>query len=153
EELLALLDTLQSTAPVGFAFVDPNYRIVRINDALASVSGETAAALIGRPIHSLSPVFGSEIEFYCRGSLENSDSNTNIDLTAEQPPVGGPRHWLVSTYPIRIRGEIAGVGVVLIDVTEQRRVGEQLRQAQKMEAIGQLTGGVAHDFNNLLTVI
>ncbi|MEN3350331.1 MAG: hypothetical protein V7632_3966 [Bradyrhizobium sp.] len=72
-----------------------------------------------------------------------------------RPVRGAPQiHLVVSGRPLRdAEGNIIGAALIYHDITASRETEHQLQQAQKLDAIGKLTGGVAHDFNNMLTVI
>ena len=154
DRALAFLDAALSSAPVGFAFYDKDLRFTRINAALAAINGAPVEAHIGRTVREMLPVLADSLEPILRGVIEKGQALRDFEIQGETPASPGvTRHWLATYYPVQEEGVTTGAGVVLVETTGIKQLEAQLRQAQKMEAVGQLAGGIAHDFNNMLAAI
>jgi PAS domain S-box-containing protein len=128
-ESLRLLETLQSTAPVGLVFVDRNLRIQRINETLAAFSDAPMKDQMGRLVVDVAPGIWPQLEPAFRRVLASGETlvNQDVHLVLADTP-GQVRTFLASFYPVRVRGEIVGIGAVAIDITD-RRDAEEFRQA------------------------
>jgi hypothetical protein len=138
------------SVPDPVFIIDGESRVQRANRAAATLVGLQPAQLIGQHCYE---VFHhcSEPPSHCpHPRLLASGKEERGDF--EEPWL---KKWFDSTAtPLRSpEGVLEGCVHVMRDVTEQRALEAQYRQAQKMEAMGRLAGGVAHDFNNLLTAI
>jgi PAS domain S-box-containing protein len=125
---LTLIETLEALAPVGFAFVDRDFRIVRINKTLAEAYGSRPEDQIGCSIAELVPDVWSQMEPACHLALESGTPILNAEVERERSAEHDRRYWLASYVPVGVADEVVGVGVVMLDVTE-RQEAEHLRAA------------------------
>ncbi|MGE4063426.1 MAG: PAS domain S-box protein [Rhodospirillaceae bacterium] len=134
-------------------FVDGSPTIVFANKAISKITGYGIDELHGR-----SPDFllaGCDASHGALAFRELASTPRSIHTTYESRRRDGTPYWSeIFVDPVADdSGSIAHCIVMVNDVTERKKIEERLNLSQRVEALGQLTGGVAHDFNNLLTVI
>ncbi len=155
QESESRLRSIVESAADAILVIDEFDRIDTFNGAAERMFGYTAAEARGTTLselmpHAIEPEGPGTLTDYLRGgTLATLD--LDHELTARRKD-GTPFPIDLRASEIRLDSRRRWVGIVR-DLTERKSMEEQLRQAQKMEAVGRLAGGVAHDFNNLLTVI
>ncbi|MDC0722001.1 ATP-binding protein [Nannocystis bainbridge] len=150
-ESFALIDALVFKAPIGMAFIDRGYRFVRVNEKLAEFNGIAAAEHIGRTVADVLPDLWPRLEPVLRDGLRDGRERVNTEVegpTAAQP---GRRHWLVSQYPIRAGDRLLGIGVTVVETTDQKRIEASLREADQRKDTFIAT--LAHELRNPLAPI
>ncbi len=148
----ATLETVLDSSPLPVFSLDAEGRIATWNSAAERIFGRTGADVVGQRFAELAECTGSEFDPLQRRVM--AGERIGDGRTRWRCADGRALDIVYSGAPLREQdGAVTGAVYIAEDVTDKRKLEAQLAQAQKMDAVGQLTGGIAHDFNNTLTVI
>ena len=139
--------------PLAVVEWDLDFRVAAWNPSAERIFGYSRQEALGQHASFIVPKqYWGHVDGVWQGLLRQTGGarSTNDNVTKEGRTISC--EWY-NTPLVDDSGKVLGVASLAQDVTERVALEEQLRQSQKMEAVGRLAGGVAHDFNNLLTVI
>ena len=143
---------LFENSPAGIVVLDAEDRILNANHSFQELFKYTIDELRGGKLNSFI-VPPSHMEEGIQLSTYALGRNVVQRETKRMRKDGTLVDVAVTGYPIVIDDVLVGIYGIYIDITGQRILQEQLRQAQKLESVGTLAGGIAHDFNNILAII
>ncbi|HYO57328.1 ATP-binding protein [Archangium sp.] len=153
QEALSRLDAIMETVPVGLGFWDTELRFVRLNEYLARINGIASQEHLGRTVREVLPDLADQVEPLQHRVLETGRPVMDVELSGETPARPGVKcHWLANYYPVRDEdGSISGLGVVVMDITEQKRAEAHLRRTAEFRE--RFMSIVSHDLRNPLNAI
>jgi PAS domain S-box-containing protein len=147
----SFLENLIQDAGDAIITVDTTDRISSWNASAERIFHASAASMLQQPIGTLLP---NDRYSEWRDEVKQRGQSLQVDthLTPRQSP---PRDVLLTLSPLRGTHDNidAGLSIILKDVTEERRLREQVLHAEKLRAVGEMAAGIAHNFNNVLTTI
>lgn len=142
----------------GVITTDIHGRVVLINKAAEELTGWTQEESKGRPITEVFRIIDEKSRKPCEGPVEKVLKTSAMVETADSMILVSrdSTERIISDSAASIRnkdGDVVGAVLVFRDITEKRKIEEEMLNATKLESLGVLAGGIAHDFNNILTAI
>ncbi len=130
----SVIDSLQATESVGFGYVDREFRLQRINSMLASVHGGKVEDQIGRKFGEVVPALWPTLEPIYQRVIATGEAVVNQEVsgpTAMDPDRN--HYWLTNLNPVKVNGEVIGIAIVVVDITDRKQVEEN--QATLIRAV------------------